>query len=170
MPNDAVANDDAEIARISEASRAIRPLRHSRLREAAQALNANRPDVAGQVLSEFLKAYPRDADALNLMADAALRLERKIDAEEWLARCVAEAPDFDAAKDDAMQVPGHPVGAAEDHRSVQANREVGRSTRRERRAAEEGHEVTGHFRVLIDQDAEHAARAQEAEHLAGRQG
>ncbi len=98
MPNDAVANDDAEIARISEASRAIRPLRHSRLREAAQALNANRPDVAGQVLSEFLKAYPRDADALNLMADAALRLDRKIDAEEWLARCVAEAPGFDAAR------------------------------------------------------------------------
>ncbi|HWE05594.1 MAG TPA: tetratricopeptide repeat protein, partial [Rhizomicrobium sp.] len=114
MPNDAAANDDAEIDRISEASRAIRPLRDSRLREAAQALNANRPDIAGQVLSEFLRAHPRDADALNLMGDAALRLDRKIDAEEWLARCVAEAPGFDAARfnyADALRQMNKPVAA-----------------------------------------------------------
>lgn len=114
MPNDAAANDDAEIVRITEASRAVRPLRHPRLQEAAQALNANRPDIAAQLLSEFLRANPRDADALNLMADAALRLERKIDAEELLARCVAEAPGFDAARfnyADALRQMNKPIAA-----------------------------------------------------------
>jgi tetratricopeptide (TPR) repeat protein len=110
------ANDDAEIARIAAASRAIRPLRHPRLRDAAQALNANRPDVAEQILSEFLQKHPGDADALNLTADAALRLDRKRDAEEALARCVAEAPDFDAARfshADALWQMNRPAAAME---------------------------------------------------------
>ncbi|HEY2446904.1 MAG TPA: sulfotransferase [Rhizomicrobium sp.] len=94
----ATFDDDAEIARIVEASIVVRPLRDARLREAARALNANRPDVAEQSLSAYLKKRPRDADALNLMADTSLRLDRKNDAEELLARCVSEAPGFDAAR------------------------------------------------------------------------
>lgn len=92
------ADDDATIARITETSLAIRPLRYPRLREAARALDANKPEVAQDLLSAFLKAHPRNADALNLMADVALRFDRKSDAEEFLARCVAEAPGFAAAR------------------------------------------------------------------------
>jgi tetratricopeptide (TPR) repeat protein len=75
-----------------------RALRNARLKEAAAAMRENRPEAAERVLSGFLKKYPRNIDALYLMAEADVRLGRFEYAEVRLARCVEQAPDFDAAR------------------------------------------------------------------------
>jgi predicted Zn-dependent protease len=100
-PADAAALDaaaEAEFSRLLGALQDQRPLRHPELREAWRALDANRPDIAGQLLTGFLRKHPGDADALNLMADVLLRRERKAEAEALLAQCVARAPNFDLAR------------------------------------------------------------------------
>jgi tetratricopeptide (TPR) repeat protein len=68
------------------------------LQQAAAAMAEDRPDAAEPVLSEFLEKYPRDIDALYLMAETQMRLRRFEDAEAQLARCVELAPDLDAAR------------------------------------------------------------------------
>jgi tetratricopeptide (TPR) repeat protein len=75
-----------------------RALRNARLKEAAAAMRENRPEAAQRVLSGFLKKYPRNIDALYLMAEADVRLGRFEYAEVRLAICVEQAPDFDAAR------------------------------------------------------------------------
>ena len=101
VPQDAAALDEAveaEFSRRLSALHAQRALRHPELREASRALDANRPDIAEQLLSPYLRKRPGDADALNLMADVFLRRERKGEAEALLAQSVARAPNFDLAR------------------------------------------------------------------------
>ncbi|MGH6878729.1 MAG: sulfotransferase, partial [Rhizomicrobium sp.] len=107
---------EAQFARILKNLRARRPLRHSRLREVRQVLDANRPDVAEHMLADFLKDHADDLDALSLLAEAATRRERKSDAEKLLARCVELAPDFAAARFDyghALHQMNKPAAALE---------------------------------------------------------
>jgi predicted Zn-dependent protease len=89
---------DASFARAVDALRTRRPLRNPRLREARRALHANRPDIAGRLLTEFLKDRPGDVDAMNLLGETAMREERKSDAEALFMRCIQESPGFDAAR------------------------------------------------------------------------
>ena len=98
-PADASArasNDDFESA--AEALRPNRSLRHPRLREAAAFLEGNRLDLATKLLQEFLKDHLRDASALRLAGEVAMRQGRNKDAERLLGRCVELAPDFAAAR------------------------------------------------------------------------
>ncbi|HEY6578629.1 MAG TPA: sulfotransferase [Rhizomicrobium sp.] len=79
---------------LEEARRSLfAPLRNRTLVRAADALAANRIDIAEPLVSNFLEQKPTDADALNLMADIARRTRRFDDAEQLLRRCIAEAPD-----------------------------------------------------------------------------
>jgi tetratricopeptide (TPR) repeat protein len=64
------------------------PLRNRNLAQAADSLAANRADLAGPIVSGFLKKHPNDPSALNLMADIARRAERFEEAEQLLSRCV----------------------------------------------------------------------------------
>src|SRR5438046_6078289 len=50
------------------------------------------------MLSLFLERHPADTIAMHLMGEAALRLVRKEEAEALLARCLALAPAFAAAR------------------------------------------------------------------------
>ena len=89
---------EAHIAALLERLQAPRPLRNAKLRAAWEAYDTNRIDVAEQLLREVLHSHPRDADALYLLAQCALRRELKSDAETLLAKSVAGAPDFAAAR------------------------------------------------------------------------
>jgi tetratricopeptide (TPR) repeat protein len=89
---------DAAFAAHLESLHSGRPLRHPALREARRALQADRPDQAERLLAVFLAKHPNDLDALNLMAEALLPLERKSEAEILLAGCVARASGFDLAR------------------------------------------------------------------------
>ena len=71
------------------------PLRNKILAQASEALAQNRVDTAESLVSAFLEKKPRDAAALNLMADIARRSQRFEEAEQLLSRCVKEAPDCD---------------------------------------------------------------------------
>ncbi len=119
IPADAAAADAAaeeEFSRLLTALHAQRPLRHPELREASRALDGNRPDIAEQRLAPYLRKHPGDADALNLMAEALTRRERKAEAEALLAQCVARAPDFDLARlnyANALQQMNKPAAALE---------------------------------------------------------
>jgi tetratricopeptide (TPR) repeat protein len=116
---DAAASDAAaeeEFSRLLTALHAQRPLRHPELREASRALDGDRPDIAARLLAPFLRKHPGDVDALNLMADALLRRERKSEAEALLAQCVARAPGFDLARlnyTNALQQMNKPAAALE---------------------------------------------------------
>jgi predicted Zn-dependent protease len=118
-PADAIASDAAaekEFSRLLDALHAERPLRHPQLREAARALDASRPDIAEQLLAPYLRKHPADIDALNLMADALLRRERKAEAEALLAQCTARAPNFNLARfnyANALQQMNKPAAALE---------------------------------------------------------
>lgn len=81
-----------------QALRARRPLRNPKLREARTAIDANRPDLAQRLLADFSRKHPGDVDALNLLGEAAMRRERKPEAETLLAQCVERAPGFDLAR------------------------------------------------------------------------
>ena len=91
------AADDA-IRTATEALRADRALSHPRLREAAAHLQANRPGAAAALLQQHLKAQPRDARALHLLAESAARSGQLAQAEAMLAQCVALAPQSEAAR------------------------------------------------------------------------
>ncbi|MGH6890120.1 MAG: sulfotransferase [Rhizomicrobium sp.] len=70
-----------------------RPLRDPKLMEAAAALENGEVAKAKRIASKFLARHPRSADALNIMAELAMRAHRAQDAERFLMRCVQCAPD-----------------------------------------------------------------------------
>jgi len=95
------ASDAAAEARFAGALAALRtrrPLRHPALRDARQALDRNRPDLAALMLNPFREKHRNDVDAMNLLAETWLCQERKREAEMLLAQCVERAPGFDAAR------------------------------------------------------------------------
>jgi tetratricopeptide (TPR) repeat protein len=63
------------------------------LSEAVAALESNHIALAEALLARYLKKKPRDAEALNLMADVARRTNRFEEAERLLAQCIMIAPD-----------------------------------------------------------------------------
>ena len=68
------------------------------LRNAAQALHAGRPQLAESILRAYLERFPDDGDAMALLADALVRLDRPRDAVDLLAPCLDLAPRFTAAR------------------------------------------------------------------------
>lgn len=120
------ASDDefeAHIAALVQRLQAPRPLRNARLREARQAFDANRLDMAERILRDVLQRHARDPDALYLLAECLLRREMKSDAETLLADCVAQAPDFDAARfcyANTLQQMNKPVAALKEAETLLA--------------------------------------------------
>ncbi len=76
--------------------RAAHPLRHPKLKEAAELLRQKQADAAQSLLSGFLGPRPNDPGGVRLMAQALFATGRKEQAEEFFARATALAPD-DAA-------------------------------------------------------------------------
>jgi predicted Zn-dependent protease len=68
------------------------------LQAAATALVGNRLAVAERLLRPFLKTHPTDVAAIRMLAEVGARLGRLGDAEKLLARCLALAPGFTAAR------------------------------------------------------------------------
>lgn len=85
-------------AKAAESLRPRQPLRHPRLREAAALLDDNRSGPAAKLLREFLNGHPRDATALHLLAETAMRQGRSEEAEAVLAQCLDLSPDSLAAR------------------------------------------------------------------------
>ena len=69
-----------------------------RLLQAAAALYANRIPEAEALLRAHLKQHPTDVAAIRMFAEVAARLERYVDAENLLTRCLELAPSFAAAR------------------------------------------------------------------------
>src|ERR1700735_61664 len=80
--------------------RVQRPLRRPRLQQVASHLRNNRIELAKTMLDEHLARHPGDADAIWLMARAAVRLGLAGEAALLLARCLELAPDFAVARFD----------------------------------------------------------------------
>lgn len=76
-----------------EALRATSVPRDPRVLQAANALAAKQPEVAGRLISKVLARNSRDATALNVKAEIAQRAGRMLEAERLLARCVEITPD-----------------------------------------------------------------------------
>ncbi|HWE05352.1 MAG TPA: tetratricopeptide repeat protein, partial [Rhizomicrobium sp.] len=76
----------------------FRSVRHPALREAGEALRANRNEAAERTLLRFLDRHPDNVDGLYLMAEAAARSGRFADSERLLARSIEREPAFDAAR------------------------------------------------------------------------
>jgi tetratricopeptide (TPR) repeat protein len=100
MPDSSTPPADAHnpFAKAAESLRPRQPLRHPRLREAAALLDDNRSGPAAKLLREFLKGHPRDATALHLLAETAIRQGRSEEAEALLAQCLELSPDSLAAR------------------------------------------------------------------------
>ena len=64
------------------------------LGEAETELRNNHPQAAERILRDMLVAYPADAGALKLLADALIRLDRWPEAEPLLERALEIAPNF----------------------------------------------------------------------------
>lgn len=77
---------------------AARPVKHPRLRDAAELLRQKQPEAAERLLANHLEKNPDDPAALYLTAQTAYGLGRKEQAETLFARCLALAPDFMAAR------------------------------------------------------------------------
>jgi len=77
---------------------AQRPVRGRALQQIAQLLAGGDVESAARELGEHLADRPGDADAINLMARAQIRLGRREDALPLLARCLELAPDFALAR------------------------------------------------------------------------
>src|SRR5579862_724372 len=92
------ADVEEHIATLMEVLLRPRPTRHAEIRQAYKAYDANRTDIAEQLVRDFLKRRPRDPDALYLLGQCLLRGDLKTDAEPVLAESVAVAPNFDAAR------------------------------------------------------------------------
>jgi len=91
--------DEGEIVRAAAAAlRDKRPLKDARLRQAADALHNGQPAETERLLSHYLERRPKDARALHLLGEAALKLGQKERAEVLLARCVETAPDYEAGR------------------------------------------------------------------------
>jgi predicted Zn-dependent protease len=82
----------------ADALRSEATLRHPRLREAAALMSQEKFDPALAVLQKFRKAYPRNAEALQLLAEIADEQGRYGDAALLFAECVALTPDFNLAR------------------------------------------------------------------------
>jgi tetratricopeptide (TPR) repeat protein len=68
------------------------------LLKAVAALRNGRPDVAEDILIEFLEAHPDHVNAIKMLAEAAIACDRNEDASALLERCLELAPDFAAAR------------------------------------------------------------------------
>jgi tetratricopeptide (TPR) repeat protein len=88
----------SELTRAADDLEAQRPLSAPKLREAAAALKAGQPHVAEHLLSDFLAKYPREPDALHLMAKAKISMQQFGDAAELLSECLEQLPGFEAAR------------------------------------------------------------------------
>src|SRR5438105_3060058 len=90
--------------------------------------------------------------------------------QKRVAIAIARARNLDPADHHPMHAACHPMGAGEQQRGSEMRREVSGGPRSECRSPEEGNEVPGDARVLIDQDPEDASLvAQEAQDLSCRQ-
>jgi tetratricopeptide (TPR) repeat protein len=77
---------------------AQRPVRDTRLQRVAAAIQGNLLPLAEKDLADHLAAHPDDPDALNLQARLSVRQGRTAEAITQLARCLAKAPGFAAAR------------------------------------------------------------------------
>jgi tetratricopeptide (TPR) repeat protein len=68
------------------------------LLKAVAALRNGRPDVAEDILLEFLETCPDHVNAIKMLAEAAIACDRNEDASALLERCLELAPDFAAAR------------------------------------------------------------------------
>ncbi|MBV9569995.1 MAG: sulfotransferase [Alphaproteobacteria bacterium] len=73
-------------------------LESPRLREAAGLLEQGLTEAAAKLLKAEAREHPRDPTTLYLLAEAALRTDRRDLAEHLLADCVSIAPGFHAAR------------------------------------------------------------------------
>jgi tetratricopeptide (TPR) repeat protein len=89
---------DAAGAAAAYSSHVRHSTRDPELLAAATALSQERLPEAEQRLRAHLKKAPTDVAAIRMLAELAARLGRDDDAEALLARCVALAPEFDAAR------------------------------------------------------------------------
>ncbi len=89
-----MSSSGSDIARAVAAFRASRRLRHPKTLKAADLLDRNEPEAAEALLSPYLEKHPRDAAALNLMAEIAARLGQHDRSENLLAQCLEISPDF----------------------------------------------------------------------------
>jgi tetratricopeptide (TPR) repeat protein len=76
----------------------LRPLRSTRLKEAAELLRQKQYKAAEAILANVLQKNAEDPAAIHLMAQTAYGLGRKEEAETLYARCLALAPAFIAAR------------------------------------------------------------------------
>ncbi|WP_159015408.1 tetratricopeptide repeat-containing sulfotransferase family protein [Cognatiluteimonas profundi] len=89
---------DATAASAAYSSHVRYSTRDPDLLAAATALCEDRIPDAELLLRAHLKKSPTDVAAIRMLAELAARLGRDDDAEALLARCIALAPDFDAAR------------------------------------------------------------------------
>lgn len=111
-PAPCASGDSFESA--AEALGDLELLHHPRLRDAAALLDSGRFGPAAKTLQEFLKTRPRDASALHILAEIALRQGRIQDAEALSAQSVALAPELAAARfgyANALLLAGKPAAA-----------------------------------------------------------
>src|SRR5437016_7282007 len=93
------ATDEGEIVKAAAAAlRQKRPLRHPRLREAAEAPNSKQPAEAERLLSKYLEKHPGNATALHVLAETAMKLGEKQRALALLTECLERAPDYEGAR------------------------------------------------------------------------
>src|SRR5262245_18150045 len=96
-PPPAAVHQDA-FALAAERLAMQRPLRNKRLLSIEEHVDAGLLELARAELGKHLARQPADADALHLMARAALRLGLRGQAYDHLARCLRIAPEFAAAR------------------------------------------------------------------------
>jgi len=89
---------DLQFARSGDRLYARRRLHNVHLEQAAAALNAGDLDVCQKNLAGFLKKHPKNPDALNLMAELAMRAGEDRKAQDLLEQCLALSSDFDGAR------------------------------------------------------------------------
>src|SRR3954451_2058504 len=75
-----------------------RPLRDKRLVQIEELIDRSHLPHARAELEKHLARQPADVDALHLLARTALRMGRRSEAYDTLARCLRIAPDFAAAR------------------------------------------------------------------------
>jgi predicted Zn-dependent protease len=93
-----MATGDTEGADAAYARHVKASTRDPRLLEAASALLRNQIPRAESLLKQHLREAPTDVAAIRMLAEVAVRLGRNADAEQLLARCLALAPGFTAAR------------------------------------------------------------------------
>ncbi|MFM7272418.1 MAG: sulfotransferase, partial [Gammaproteobacteria bacterium] len=93
-----MATGDTEGADAAYARHVKASTRDPRLLEAASALLRHDMPHAESLLKAQLREAPTDVAAIRMLAEVAVRLGRTADAERLLARCLALAPGFTAAR------------------------------------------------------------------------